>query len=252
MAAPNAWTRDQLLLALRLYMNTPFGRLHGKNRDIIRLAGLIGRTPGAMAMKASNFANIDPNLNRAGLKNSSQADRDIWEEFAANPTKLAIEAEEAAERLAITESPSDEIKLTPPDGETARESLVRVRRVQSFFREAVLVSYGGRCAISGLKMPELLVASHIIPWSDSVERRADPTNGLLLNALLDKAFDRGLITIDDRYRVVISATLLDAARAALLPSSLMEVAGRELELPSRFRPDRSALKHHRQNVFRGE
>jgi len=97
MPARNEWTRDQLLMALRLYMRTPFGRLHGKNPEIIALAKKIGRTPGALAMKASNFASIDPNLNRKGLANAAQAERDIWAEFENNPTNLAIEAEAAAE-----------------------------------------------------------------------------------------------------------------------------------------------------------
>src|SRR5688572_19292226 len=101
MPARNEWTRDQLLLALRLYMRTPFGRLHGKNPDIIALANKIGRTPDALAMKACNFASIDPKLNRAGLQGSSRADRAIWAEFENNPTKLAIEAEAAAERYNV-------------------------------------------------------------------------------------------------------------------------------------------------------
>ena len=56
MPAGTRWTRDEQLIALRLYMRTPFGRLHGGNPEIISLAGHLGRTPGALAMKASNFA----------------------------------------------------------------------------------------------------------------------------------------------------------------------------------------------------
>ncbi len=66
MAKANEWTRDQLLMALRLYMRTSFGRLHGKNPEIIELAAKIGRTASALAMNASNFASINPKLNRKG------------------------------------------------------------------------------------------------------------------------------------------------------------------------------------------
>src|SRR5688572_26527990 len=68
------WTRDQLLLALRLYMRMPFGRLHGRNPEIIELAEKIGRTSNALAMKACNFASLDPALrltDRRGLSGSS-------------------------------------------------------------------------------------------------------------------------------------------------------------------------------------
>jgi len=82
MPRDNLWTRDQLLLALRLYMRTPFGRLHRHNPEIIRLAGQIGRTANALAMKACNFANLDPALQARGIRglsNLSQADRQIWD-----------------------------------------------------------------------------------------------------------------------------------------------------------------------------
>lgn len=249
MAQRNEWTRDQLLMALRLYMRTSFGRLHGKNPEIIELGAKIGRSPGALAMKACNFANIDPKLNRKGLSGASQADRDIWLEFESNPTKLAIEAEEAATRFKISiETAIDEIRL--PTGPSEKESMVRVRHVQGFFRAAVMVSYEGCCAITGLAMPDLLVASHIIPWRENEVRRADPTNGLLLNALLDKAFDRGLIAFDDDFKIIVSKNLLKLAQQAELDSSLLQISGRTLRLPRRFNPDLIAIQYHRENIFR--
>ena len=131
MPARTDWTRDQLLLALRLYMRTLFGRLHGKNPEIIQLAAKIGRTPSALAMKASNFASIDPKLNRKGLGNVAQADKRIWAEFDGNPTKLAVEAEEAAERFNVGPD-QQEMNIEIPTGATDKESLVKVRRIQSF------------------------------------------------------------------------------------------------------------------------
>jgi predicted restriction endonuclease len=128
---------------------------------------------------------------------------------------------------------------------------VRARRVQSFFRAAVLTSYGNRCAISGIAVRDLLVASHIIPWSQSVERRADQSNGLCLNALFDRAFDRGLITIDQDNRVVVSRRLAEAADRADLTCSIREAHGRLLRPPHRFAPDAGALEHHRMSVYLG-
>ncbi len=53
-----AWTRDQLLVAFRLYCRTPFGKLHQHNPEIIHLAAKLGRTPSAVGMKACNFASL--------------------------------------------------------------------------------------------------------------------------------------------------------------------------------------------------
>lgn len=247
------WTREQLLIALRLYMRTPFGRLHSKNPEIITLASQIGRTPSALAMKACNFASLDPAFratNRAGLSGASEADRMIWSEFSGNSERVAFEAENVVARV-TPESDMRELSenLLPPITPTDTVQLVRVRRVQSFFRAAVLTSYNSTCAVSGLRLVPLLVASHIIPWANSVERRADPRNGLCLNALFDRAFDRGLMTLDEKLRVVISARALHASDKADLDCSLRKAHGRQLRLPSRFSPDPEALAYHRSNVF---
>ncbi|ADG67835.1 conserved hypothetical protein [Planctopirus limnophila DSM 3776] len=251
MARTDLWTRDQLLLALRLYLRLPFGKLHRLNPEIIELAKLIGRTPNALAMKACNFANLDPELQARGIRglsNLSNADREIWMEFLTNAEGLASEAEEAAERIAgvaIIDLPD----LRLPTGPTDFERTVRTRRVQSFFRAAVLTTYNSRCAISGVAGAELLTASHIIPWSESIERRADPRNGLCLNALLDRAFDRGLFSLDDNLRVIVSRRLIDNVADAKLKCSLDEIEGSPLAIPSRFRPDPEAIRFHRAKVF---
>ncbi len=254
MAERIGWTREQQLIALRLYMRTPFGRLHGRNPEIIELASRIGRSANALAMKACNFASLDPAFrltNRRGLSGASESDRAMWAEFAGNAEALAVEAEEAFARFDPERAAQDQVEIHIPAGETDVLRLVRARRVQSFFRAAVMTSYEGRCAISGIAVPELLVASHIIPWADSVERRADPCNGLYLNALFDRAFDRGLMTIDADLRVVVSRRLREAADAAELGCSLREAEGRRLSVPSRFPPAAEAMEHHRLRVFRG-
>jgi hypothetical protein len=251
--AQDRWTRSQQLIALRLYMRLPFGRLHGKNAEIVELAARIGRTPSALAMKACNFASLDPTFrrtNRTGLSGASNADRAIWSEFTANPERCAMEMEDTYARVEPSEAAEQVEAIELPDGETETTRTVRTRRVQSFFRAAVLTSYAGRCAISGLAVPELLNASHIIPWSQNVERRADPTNGICLNALFDRAFDRGFIAVDDDLRILVSNQLPLSNQPTDLRCSLDELDGRKLAIPSRFAPDASALEYHRQHVFR--
>jgi len=254
MARSDLWTRDQLLMALRLYMRLPFGRLHRLNPEIIQLASQIGRTPNAMAMKACNFANLDPALQARGirgLRNIGNADRKIWQEFAANPESLAAEAEDAAVRISGQENVQVEglPELRIPGGETEVERVIRARRVQSFFRAAVLTTYESKCALSDIRSPELLTASHIIPWSVSVERRADPRNGLCLNALFDRAFDRGLISLDDDMRVLVSKKLSSEIAEVRLKCSLDAIAGAALRVPRRFPPDPVAIRYHREHVL---
>lgn len=252
MMKRTSWTRDQLLVALRLYMRLPFGRLHARNPEIVDLAGTIERTPSALAMKACNFASLDPIFRaskRKGLSGASDADRAIWREFSGNAEKVAAEAEEVFARATPEAAEADVDIPEAPAGETDVVRTVRARRVQSFFRAAVLTSYETRCAITGLAVPDLLVASHIIPWSTSVERRADPTNGICLNALFDRAFDRGLVTFDDDFRVVVSRRLQAASSTADLDCSLREAHGHRMRLPKRLAPDPLALAYHRKHRF---
>lgn len=271
MVPGREWSERELLLAFRLYCRLPFGRLHQHNPDIVALAKKIGRTPSAVAMKACNYASLDPEQIRRGIKglgNVSEADRALWARFLETPTEVAARAETAHEAHIIetgdeaeksnlageTDDRLDEV-LASFEGETERERILRVRRVQRFFRSAVLVSYEGRCALSGIAVPELLSASHIIPWSQDEGRRADPRNGLCLNALYDRAFDRGLISFDDALRVMVSPVLAgrDAEDTTELPplhrDHLLGLEGRELTRPVRFEPDLEAMGWHRLRVF---
>ena len=263
MVTRKPWTHEQLLVAFRLYCNTPFGKLHRGNPDIIKLARLMGRTPSAVGMKACNFASLDPTQHARkikGLGNVSRDDRLLWEAFQDNAETIAAEAQEAYVRLtgkelAPTEPEiADEGELTLPAGPTETKRLVRTRRVQGFFREAVLVSYECRCAISGIAIPDLLNASHIIPWQKDVKRRADPCNGIALNTLYDRAFDRGLITFDESFRLVLSNRLktqkIDHKSRPLFEQSFHQMEGTALRLPKRFEPDPKALTYHRENIFR--
>ena len=240
------------MATFRLYCRTPFGKLHRNNPEIVALSRVVAHSASAVAMKAVNFASLDPvqrARNIAGLGNVSRADRELWDEFEANPEAVAAEAEAAYARLTGQDAPPLETELTIPQGPTEVARMVRTRRVQSFFRAAVLASYEHRCALSDIAIPGLLNASHIIPWQASVERRADPRNGIALNALYDRAFDRGLITFDDDLRVVISPQLRDSDAPVLQRRAFLEAEGKQLRQPIRFAPDPSALIYHRARIF---
>lgn len=252
MAQRRNWTWEETLVAFRLYCYTSFGKLHQHNPDIIRLAEKLGRTPSAVGMKACNFASLDP-LHQArgvvGLKNRGQFEEQVWNRFHDNSEVIAEEAEAAYEQLLLLEEQPKTPVLQAPPGPTEVTRTVQARRVQSFFRSTVLTSYGHRCALTGLAVPSLLNASHIIPWSVSHERRADPCNGICLNALHDRAFDRGLITFDNDLRLVISPTLHNHGNLGDLASTLIDSAGTILRAPDRFEPARETLAYHRERIF---
>lgn len=100
---------------------------------------------------------------------------------------------------------------------TEAERLVVQRVGQGLFRQGLLDFWEGRCAITGLAVPELLRASHIKPWADceSDAERLDVYNGILLSPHLDAAFDRGFITVADNGAVIVSSALDEQARRVL-------------------------------------
>lgn len=240
------WTRKELLLALELYCRMPFGKLHQHNPEVVRIAQFIVRTPSAVAMKACNFANLDPNLDRKGLSSVSRADREIWNDFFKDSQAVAFEMGETWD---VNEDKNVAIKQISQHAETETLKQVKVRKVQQFFRSSLLVSYANKCAVSGLPIPSLLVASHIIPWSKSEARRADPTNGILLNSLYGKAFDKGYMTFDKNWRVCLANDLKKQTSDNEFCKSLFAIEGRELEMPDRFLPDASAMEYHRDKIF---
>jgi HNH endonuclease len=99
---------------------------------------------------------------------------------------------------------------------TEAERMVIQRIGQDVFRDALMDYWGGRCPLTGITEPALLRASHIVPWADCTDaQRLDVHNGLLLSALWDAAFDRGLISFADDGTVLASPQLSESARNAL-------------------------------------
>ena len=82
---------------------------------------------------------------------------------------------------------------------TEAERLVIQRVGQDIFRDKLLEYWDGKCPLTGITEHALLRASHILPWKscNCDAQRLDVHNGLLLSALWDAAFDRGLVTFDD-------------------------------------------------------
>lgn len=252
--ATTRWTKEQLKLAFHLYCQLPFGKLDMRTPEVIKLAALIGRTPGAVAMKLSNFASLDPAITstgRKGLEGASNLDREIWDEFHADWETLAVESEMLRRKLDDNAQQMDESEeqLVAEDftGET-RVVVTEQRIKQTFFRRAVLSSYRGRCCMSGLSEARLLVASHIVPWSKDKANRLNPSNGLCLSAIHDRAFDKGLITLTDEFKIVVSEEL-KRKKEAFVIEVLLPLDGRTIEPPERFAPQPEFITWHRNQLF---
>src|SRR6266481_5338142 len=126
------WTREELILAFTLYSEIPFGKIHMGNPKIQELARLLGRTPGSVSMKLSNFARLDPALQArgiVGLKRGAKGEKEIWDEFRERPEALAFESQELlAKRLGKSVEEVAEIRTDdlPREG-IERDAVIRVR-----------------------------------------------------------------------------------------------------------------------------
>lgn len=242
------WTRDELILAFNLYCRTTFGRIHTRNPEIIALADSIGRTPSAVSWKLANFARLDPTLSRRSIKGASHGSNEdikIWQEFQNNWEQLTFESASLRNKPTVLNTQFEIQKF--PAGES-KEALVRVRVNQAFFRGAILAAYQSACCITGINVPELLCASHIVPWSVDIKNRTNPQNGLCLNALHDRAFDRGMITITDSYTVKVSKRIKEIAIPAL-QKMVAAYDGVGIKPPAHFQPDPKFLRYHQQHIF---
>jgi len=240
MSERRNWTREEVWAALFLYLKTEFGRIHKGNPEIIALGQRLGRSPSAVALKMSNLAALDETLDRKGMGHTGQIDKIVWQEWMRDKAKIL------------------DIKAMPPSlpNQNAvpgyrgfaegRDRFVqgKQRVGQDYFREMILSGYRSKCALTGIDDARLLNASHIVGWAEDTKSRLDPSNGICLNALHDRAFDRHLISFDEDYRMLVSKSMPDWARA-----KLKDVACVELRMPDKFLPGQDYLERHRKQFF---
>ncbi len=247
------WSEEETILAYYYYCQIPFGRIHKNNPDIIRIANLMGRTPSSVTFKMGNLGHFDPELQKrdvTGLSNTSKTDEMVvamymenWEELSSRAIKF--------ERFLLTNSKTngDDI-VSLPEGNNI-ETVSKQRIHQDFFRTAVLSSYSNKCCITGIDNTALLIASHIKPWSksDPKTERTNPSNGLCLNVLHDKAFDKGFITVLPDYTIRVSTELKNNAENNESYHWLVDCDRKQIILPERFLPDKQFLQYHNDCVF---
>ncbi|MGN6639797.1 MAG: HNH endonuclease [Mucilaginibacter sp.] len=246
------WTKEQLVLAINLYSKIPFGQMHRTNPEVKELASLIERTPGAVARKLGNFASFDPKLKERGIKglpNTSKLDEEVWNEYMQDWEGRFFEGEKLLARkkkTTIGELYKVDLDNISDILGKEKERLVMVRINQYQFRRMVLTNFNNKCCITGITIPELIVASHIAPWSDDKVNRLSPRNGLALNTLHDKAFDKHLITVTEDLKIKISPKFYKLKKNLSIEQNFIDIDGHEIIAPKKFYPDIEFLKMHNQ------
>lgn len=254
--ANNLWTRDEMILVLNLYLKIPFGKMHKGNADVIKIARLIGRTPDAVALRLGNFASFDPQLKRRGISGLSHGGKkceEYWNEFIHDREKLLYESElilAQYENTSIEKKFDNELRDIPENliGES-RIRQVKTRVNQNVFRQIVLANYDYQCALTGIDIPELLIASHIIPWSENKNERLNPENGICLSSLYDRAFDQGLISFDKSAKVIFSTRLLRNVSKDYYDKFFLPIYGKPLVDAKKYAVNPLFLEWHRDCIF---
>ncbi|MFY7957407.1 MAG: HNH endonuclease [Flavobacterium macrobrachii] len=254
MARDN-WNREQLIVALNLYWKIPYNKISGSSNSLIQqIAPIINRTPAALAYKLMNFTSLDAEKQKIGNKGKSAAsssDKEIWNEYFGKWEKLALDS--SAILSVIQNKPLDKILELEDDYEFVEGKeklrLVKTRVNQNDFRQRILASYNEKCCITGISFTSLLVASHIIPWSKNKQERLNPRNGICLNNIHDKAFDKGLITITSDFKVKLSDAILKKQKETNIQKYFLEYDNQPIILPDRFIPSIEFLEYHQQNIF---
>ena len=251
------WAREELILAFNLYCKIPFGKLNQRNPMVIELSEIIGRTPSSVAFKLVNFASLDPYHQQRGVKgmqNSGKLDKEIYNEFSNNWDDLIFESEsllaQKSGKINLEEIIKKEIEFDEKKEGIDIIRSVKTRVNQSFFRTVVTSIYSNKCAVSNIDLPELLIASHIIPWSANEKERLNPANGICLSPLYDRVFDKGLMTLTDDFKITFSKKLLKISDKKIYSSFFEVYENQQINLPDKFFPKSEFLDFHRKNIFK--
>lgn len=135
------------------------------------------------------------------------------------------------------------------DSGTDKEVRAKRRVGQNIFRTMLLEIYESKCCLTGIDIPDVLRASHIIPWAECINTRLNLENDLCLSATYDAAFDRHLITFDEDYRLMLSPMLKDCYTSEAYKTHFLSFEGKRIALPQKFKPSQDYLEKHRAKLI---
>lgn len=203
-----------------------------------------------------------------GLFFDPTRNHDAWLQTTPLPQEVAASAQEvlAAIDARFPPIPQDDaaaerMEVDPDEVEAFRNQIesksfevpdstatIKTRgSAQRAFADSVKSNYGVRCAITGIETRDFLVAAHIVPWSKDQSIRLDPTNGICLSLLVDRAFEKGYLVIEDDYSIRIDWDRLgddDSLRSQLEPYN-----GHKLNMPAQGEPKIQYLQRRRELIL---
>ena len=238
-------------------------KLHGRSLYDIKDVAVIQEVLELVKVEVGKMRKSQPNIFDYGKPNQRSYPLNNFCSAALNSLITYAQYEqdvELADRIVAEEKNPNTISeklLTHFDITKEGEDMVsrtKRRKGQDYFRRMILANYGDRCALTGIDIPQLLIASHIIPWEDKSHKkeRLNPCNGICLSALYDKAFDKGLITIlPDDYSVQVSSALREYETRDYYDKHFGNLPGRKITLPIEYKPNKDFLAYHREHVFVG-
>ena len=240
------WTKEQLILALNLYWRTPYNKISGtSNDDIKKLALVIGKSPAAISFILMNFTSLDSERQEKGEKGKRKPGElgvRVWNEYFNQWDKLTNDSYAILNKL-NPDRVLDFFDYKSNEG-IEKERTIMERVNQSDFRQRILASYNRCCCITGIDIPSLLVASHIVPWKKNLTEALNPRNGLCLNQIHDKAFDIGLITITTDFRIKLSDYIVKRKKDQNIQKFFIAYENQLITKPERFHPSIEFLEFH--------
>ena len=237
--------------------------LHGRSLYDIKDVAVIRSALELVKVEVGKMRKSQPNIFDYGKSNQKSYPLGNFCSAALNSLIVYAQYEqdiEVADRIVLEEkNPNNISKKLMAHFDLTKEgedvvSQTKRRKGQDYFRRMILANYGGRCALTGIDISQLLIASHIIPWEDKSHQkeRLNPCNGICLSALYDKAFDKGLITFSpDDYKVLFSSALKEKENMEYYSKHFACIDGKRLTLPSEYQPNKDFLAYHREKIFVG-
>lgn len=255
------WSREEFILVMNLYSKLRYGQFNYRNAEVIKLAELIGKTPGAVAFKLVHLSRQDPkHKDRVkGLANSGKNAIEIYNEFASNWDEMLFESEvllaayqnKNIEDVVLEKQEIEKIERDILNGKEGLDiqRIVKTRVNQTLFRRVVVNNYSNSCTVCGLNIESLLVASHIVKWSSNQTNRLNPENDLCLCNIHDKAFELGYIAIKDDYKIIISPALHQIQEKDTFIAMFKRHEHQSINLPDKFYPNPEFLLQHYNSTF---
>lgn len=159
-------SREEMILVQNLYFKTPFMKFRTSTPEVKQLAAKMGRIDNSIALRLNNYASCDLDLRSRGIKGiyaHIKQFQPYWDEFADNREQLIYESEKVLTEYQGTtiDNKFQKVHADIPAGltEMMLRTEVMARVNKHFFRDMVLTNFYGKCALSGIDLPEHLMAS---------------------------------------------------------------------------------------------